>query len=1036
MTTRSTVDEQAPTDTSRPDLRLAGPAVGAWLTALCLLTMGPAIGYLTAGALLACTGILHVRPVSRWQSSRSRRSTADPASARPRKDPERRHLKTATTAEPTHSPLQATNPPASRETTGLRTSAMSVPARATGSRAAMAVFAAGPTAGVAQRGRRAGVRAAAIAVLVCAAASAAGVALRQTAVASGPVRALAMKQATAGLSVVVTGDPRALPRPGTVRHRETVLVPARVEQVGRWRVRVPVLLLAGDPAWKRVLPSQHVHVIARLSPPRPGELLAAVALVRGPPVLSGSPSFLQRTAAVIRARLRNATDRLPSDEHAVLPALVDGDTSLVPPDLSDAFAKAGLTHLMAVSGENLSLLIGAVLAIGRFAGLGRRATPVVAGLAILGFVVVARPSPSVLRAATMGAVALIAVITGREHRGIPALCAAVLVLVLIDPELARSYGFALSAVATAGILLLAPRWRRRLSERMPRRLAEPLAVSAAAQAFCVPLLVMFGEGIDLVAVPANLLAAPAVGLATLLGVLTALVAPVSLPAARLIALPAGFAVGWITDVARVLSLAPYTAIGWPAGLTGAVLVLVAFALFGYVVRRPAHRKIASAVLIGVVLSALGVRLLAPGWPPHGWRFVVCDVGQGDGLALFTGPGEAVVVDTGPDPRPMDRCLRDLGVRAVPLLVLTHPHADHVDGIPGVLHGRAVGTIVISPDSEGEERRLLSGRPARTTEVGDLWTIGPLTLTVLGPLGTARVSTRDTGTNVNNTSVVLLARWPGLTVLLCGDVEIEAQRELLAEGVPAADVLKIPHHGSSHQDPAFLAAVHARIAIASVGAGNDYGHPAPSTMTELARLGDRTYRTDRDGDVAVIRTGSGLAVVSRHAHRAIAEPRRTIGGSPARARCGRFAAARCHPALIADVRAAPGIAKVRRWEAEARAPPACDPSPIQPVSEHPRLTLEPADPLSDRAQMFAELSDGARCAVVRAEPHRRESDLVEEVRDEFVRVTARGRIADVGRDHELLRASAFEEFTQILSDGVRTAHDVRGGDRFDQVAFVR
>jgi competence protein ComEC len=713
-----------------------------------------------------------------------------------------------------------------------------------------------------------------MAVLVCAAASAAGVALRESAVASGPVRALAMRQATASLDAVVTGDPRALPRPGAVRHRETILIPARVERVERRRVRVPVLLLAADPAWKRVLPSQRVQVIARLSTPHPGELLAAVALVRGPPALSGRPSRLQRTAAVIRARLRSATDRLPSDQHAVLPALVDGDTSLVPPDLADAFAKAGLTHLMAVSGENLSLLIGAVLAFGRFAGLGRRAAPVAAGLAILGFVVVARPSPSVLRAAVMGAVALIAVITGREHRGVPALCAAVLVLVLIDPELAQSYGFALSAVATAGILLLAPRWRRKLSERMPRRLAESLAVSAAAQAVCLPLLVMLGEGIDLVAVPANLLAAPAVGPATLLGVLTALIAPISLPAARLIAALAGFAVGWITGVARVLSLAPYTSVGWPAGITGAVLVLVAFALVAYVARRPLPRRIAAVALIGIALSALGTRILAPAWPPRGWRFVTCDVGQGDGLALFTGPGQAVVVDTGPDPRPMDRCLRDLGVRTVPLLVLTHPHADHVDGIPGVLHGRAVGTIVISPDSEGEERRLLPGSPTRTAGIGDLWTIGPLTLTVLGPLDTGRVSTRDTGTTVNNASVVMLARWPGLTVMLCGDIEIEAQRELLSAGVPVADVLKIPHHGSSHQAPAFLAAVHARIAIASVGAGNDYGHPAPSTMTELSRLGDRTYRTDQDGDVAVIRTDSGLAVVTRHTHGAMAGRRRT------------------------------------------------------------------------------------------------------------------------------------------------------------------
>jgi competence protein ComEC len=579
-------------------------------------------------------------------------------------------------------------------------------------------------------------------------------------------------------------------------------------------------------------------------------------------VTVGTPSFPQRVAGVIRVRLRMAASGLPSDQRGVLPGMVDGDTSLLQPDLADAFEKAGLTHLRAVSGENLSLILGAVLGLGRLAGLGRRAGPLLAGAAIIAFVIVARPSPSVLRATVMGAVALVAVVSGRERQGVPALCAAVLVLVLLDPELARSYGFALSALATAGILVLAPRWRERLSTRMPRGLAEPLAVSAAAHVACAPVLAMLGTGVSLVAIPANLLAAPTVGPATLIGVLAAVVAPMSLPVARLIAVPAGFAVGWITGVARFCARAPFAVIGWPNGLAGVALLLASLIAGMIVLRRPLPLRIAAVALAGIVLTALGMRLFAPNWPPRGWLFVVCDVGQGDGLALYAGRGQAVVVDTGPDPRPMDRCLHDLGIGTVPLLVLTHPHADHIDGLPGVLRGRAVGTIVISPDSDGEERRLLPGRTPRTAEVGDVWSVGPLTLAVLGPLSKARVTTRDSGTTVNNASVVMLARWPDLSVLLCGDVEIEAQHELLAAGVPRAEVLKIPHHGSAHQDPAFLAAVHARIAIASVGADNDYGHPASSTISELAHLGERVYRTDRDGDVAVIHSRAGLAVVTR------------------------------------------------------------------------------------------------------------------------------------------------------------------------------
>lgn len=797
------------------DLRLVSPAVAAWLTALVVLGTNAAVAYLTVAAALAASAVV-LAPALRRSRGPSR---------------ERR------------------NPPV-RPSSGVET--RDPPARRTHD---------GP--GPAPRRRSGAARAGVVAALICVAGSALGVALRLTAVTSGPVRALAVHGGTARLDAVVTGDPKAVVRVGAIHHRETVIVPARVEEVARRRVRVPVLVLAGAAQWKRVLPSQRVRFTASLTPPRPGELLAAVALVRGPPVVLGAPSRLQSAAEAIRVHLRAAVGGLPADQRGVLPGLVDGDTSLLQPDLADAFTRAGLTHLMAVSGENLSLVLGAILALGRLVRLGRRAGPLLAGVAIIGFVIVARPSPSVVRAAVMGGIALVAVVSGRERQGVPTLCGAVLVLVLIDPELARSYGFALSVLATAGILVLAPPWRERLSRRMPRGLAEPLAVSAAAHAACSPVLAMLGAGVSLVAVPANLLAAPAVGPATLLGVSAAMAGPIFLPAARLIVVPAGFAVGWITGVARSCAQLPFAVVSWPAGLAGVALLLAAIVAAALTLRRPLPRRIAAAALAGIAVTVLGLRLIAPGWPPRGWLFVTCDVGQGDGLVLYAGRGQAVVVDTGPDPRPMDRCLRDLKVATVPLLVLTHPHADHIDGLPGVLRGRSVGTIVISPDTDGEERRLLPGRTTRTASVGDVWTVGPLTLTVIGPLTRTPVTPRDSGTTVNNVSVVMLARWPGLSVLLCGDVEIEAQRELLAAGVPTAQVLKIPHHGSSHQDPAFLAAVHARIAIASVGAGNDYGHPAPATMSELTRLGEHVYRTDRDGDVAVIRSRAGPAAVTRH-----------------------------------------------------------------------------------------------------------------------------------------------------------------------------
>ncbi|GAA2098480.1 ComEC/Rec2 family competence protein [Actinomadura alba] len=709
-------------------------------------------------------------------------------------------------------------------------------------------------------------RAVAVAVLACAAAGAAGVGLRLTAVGSGPVRALANADARASMEVVITADPQSRP----VRGRELLTVRARAETVwtGPHRpvdVRVPVLLIVRGPvaaAWRDLVPSQRVRLEARLARPDRAELLAAIALVRGPPSVIDRPSTAQRAAATVRAKLREASDDLPATQRAVLPGMVVGDTSRLDPDLAEDFEDAGLTHIMVVSGANLALIISGVLALAGLVRLGRRRGALLAALAVSAFVVVARPEPSVLRATVMGFIGLLALVSGRERRGVPALAAAVLVLVLADPELARSYGFALSVLATAGLLVLAPPWRERLSGRMPRPVAEVVAVAAAAQLACAPVLVMLTGELSLVAIGANLLAAPAIAPATLLGALAATVAPVAMPVARLLVRPAGLAVGWIVTVARLAAGVPYGTVRWRDGALGAASLIAVAALAAFVLRHPPARRIAAAACAGLLVVAVAVRIVAPGWPPRGWLFVACDVGQGDALVLTAGPGRAVVVDAGPASAAVDRCLRDLGVREVPLLVLTHPHADHVDGVPGAMRGRAGGTVLPSPLSEGEERGLVGGRAVREARPGQVWTIGALSLSVLGPVSAGpRISTHDPGTEVNNASVVLVARVGGLGVLLTGDVETEAQRTL-APGVPPVHVLKVPHHGSARQAREFLAASRARIAVISVGAGNTYGHPAPATLAMLRGLGMHDYRTDLHGDIAVLNHEGRPAVVAR------------------------------------------------------------------------------------------------------------------------------------------------------------------------------
>jgi len=439
------------------------------------------------------------------------------------------------------------------------------------------------------------------------------------------------------------------------------------------------------------------------------------------------------------------------------------------------------------------------------------------------------------------------------------------VLLLVDPWLSRSYGFVLSVLATGGLVMLAPGWAKRWqSRRMPGILAQALAVPLAAQLVCAPVIVMISGQVSLVAVPANLLAAPAIAPATVLGVLATVASAVHEPTAAVLAAGAGLFVWWVVQVAHLAADAPLAVVAWPASAPGALLLAVLLLGGALVARRLARRPGHAAGAALLLTVALVVPASGPGWPPRDWLLAVCDVGQGDALVLAAGGDAAVVVDAGPEPAMVDRCLRDLGVRRVPLVLITHPHADHVEGLPGVLRGRDVGEIQVGwydPTEELQRVRRWAGAaqvPVTRAAIGDRVQLGRLSWQVLWPARVIRA-----GSVENNASTVLLVRTRGVQILLTGDVESEAQRSMLARsGLGPVDVLKVAHHGSAYQAPELLPVVRPRVALVSVGADNDYGHPAPSTLADLRRSGAVVGRTDLDGTLVVAGTRETLRLVGR------------------------------------------------------------------------------------------------------------------------------------------------------------------------------
>ncbi len=686
-----------------------------------------------------------------------------------------------------------------------------------------------------------------------------------------PLADLARAQTRATLSLTVSGDPHLVGRPGV--GPPTYGFDARLTRVATaattTQLSARVFVISSNGAWAGLLPGQRTTVDGRLGVSSGADLDAAVVSVTAPPTLVGRPPWTQRAAGSLRSGLQRACVDLPTRVRGLLPGLIDGDTTRLDPAVATAFRTTGMTHLLAVSGSNVAMVIGFVLLLCRWSRAGPTMSAIVCGIALVGFVILVRPTPSVLRAAVMGSIGLVALATGRVRAAVPALATAVTVLIVYDPALATDIGFGLSTFATAGLLLIAPHWRDALlRRRVPRGAAEALAVPAAAQVACSPLIAGFSGTISVIAVPANLVAIPAVPAATILGVAAAVISPLWPSGAAFLAWLASWPARWLLVVAERGAAAPDAVTAWPSGVWGALALAVILGAGLVAVRHRPVRIVAAVALVAGAIGAVPVRIVAGGWPPRDAVFVMCDVGQGDGSVLPVGGGAAIVIDTGPEPVAIDGCLRRLRIDYVPLLVLTHFHEDHVGGLAGVLDGRRIGALLVSPFDDPTTgyrdviRTATADRiPIRVPTIGEVLSYGPVRLTVLGPV--ARVT--GTRSDPNNNSLVIRADELGERVLLTGDAEIEEQTEVLATVGAAAlkvDVLKMPHHGSAYQDWPFLAAADPAAVFVSVGADNEYGLPSVAALDRLAAGGARVLRTDSDGDLAAVRTADGLGVSAR------------------------------------------------------------------------------------------------------------------------------------------------------------------------------
>jgi competence protein ComEC len=568
----------------------------------------------------------------------------------------------------------------------------------------------------------------------------------------------------------------------------------------------------------------------------------------------------------LRAHVEQTLARGTTGERrAVLTGIVLGDDDGIARSLRDDFRASGLTHLLAVSGQNVAITAVGVVWLARIAGLGRLVGEGVAILVVLAYALAVGWQPSVVRAAVAGSLASLGWITARPRDRWHAMAIGALVLLVWTPSAALDPGFQLSFAAVAAIFVVVPRVAG-VPEAypVPRGLWDVLVVAVACGLVTAPIVWLHFGAVALWTVPANVVAEPAMPPLIALSLAAAAIEPLLPDAAAALAWLAGGCAAWIALVARIVS-------GWPSAQIHspvALAALLACAAAAVLVRRlPRHRR--RSAVVGLVSLALAATAGAcalrpsPSWtPPHGLRVTFLDVGQGDS-ALIEAPGGAILVDEGPPEADVAGQLRDMGIRSLAAIVLTHPQRDHIGGAAAVLDRLRVGEVEdpgIEAPSADHDAAIAAARrhavPVEIVDEGDAFRIGRLRFRILWPDEPGLPSE-----DPNQHAVVALASYGATDVLLTADAESDVTGRLR---IPPVEVLKVAHHGSEDPGlPDLLRTLRPRVAVISVGEGNDYGHPRPETLAALRAFpGLETLRTDLNGRIVVESDGRTITVRSQ------------------------------------------------------------------------------------------------------------------------------------------------------------------------------